>query len=258
MGNYNSYVICTSPRSGSTLLCKLLAATGKAGCPESYFHNPSISNWLDNFDLCPQDTHTKHDILGFIFDAARTRGTGNTGIFGMRLQRKSFSFFTEQIQILHTGFSNDAERFQAAFGNTLFIHLTRANKLEQAISFVKATQTGLWHIAPDGTEIERLSEPQEPVYDAKEIAKQIANLTALDTAWQDWFFKEKIKPFRITYDALSANPEAVLAQVLEQLGVDKAAAKGIKPRVAKLADATSRVWAERYLAKNDVGMWPKS
>ena len=31
MANFDSYVICTSPRSGSTLLCQLLAATGVAG-----------------------------------------------------------------------------------------------------------------------------------------------------------------------------------------------------------------------------------
>ncbi|HBF29284.1 Stf0 family sulfotransferase, partial [Rhizobium sp.] len=31
MAKFSSYVICTSPRSGSTLLCKLLAATGISG-----------------------------------------------------------------------------------------------------------------------------------------------------------------------------------------------------------------------------------
>ncbi|MBT6203829.1 MAG: sulfotransferase, partial [Rhodospirillaceae bacterium] len=43
MARYQSYVICTSPRSGSTLLCSLLAATGLAGNPCSHFHDPSIS-----------------------------------------------------------------------------------------------------------------------------------------------------------------------------------------------------------------------
>lgn len=40
--DYRAYVICTSPRSGSTLLCKLLAATGQAGKPKSYFHKPDL------------------------------------------------------------------------------------------------------------------------------------------------------------------------------------------------------------------------
>ena len=32
-----SYVVCATPRSGSTLLCALLAGTGVAGNPEEYF-----------------------------------------------------------------------------------------------------------------------------------------------------------------------------------------------------------------------------
>jgi LPS sulfotransferase NodH len=33
----SSYVVCATPRSGSTLLCALLGATGVAGRPEEYF-----------------------------------------------------------------------------------------------------------------------------------------------------------------------------------------------------------------------------
>ncbi len=32
-----SYLVCATPRSGSTLLCKLLGQTGVAGHPEEYF-----------------------------------------------------------------------------------------------------------------------------------------------------------------------------------------------------------------------------
>ncbi|MEM7269766.1 MAG: Stf0 family sulfotransferase, partial [Pseudomonadota bacterium] len=45
MAAYASYVICTSPRSGSTLLCSLLKASGVAGAPESLFHEPSVEAW---------------------------------------------------------------------------------------------------------------------------------------------------------------------------------------------------------------------
>ena len=48
---FDSYIICTSPRSGSTLLCKLLEATGVAGVPGSHFHDPSISDWLGYYDI---------------------------------------------------------------------------------------------------------------------------------------------------------------------------------------------------------------
>src|SRR3954471_2058841 len=34
-----SYLVCATPRSGSTLLCELLAATGVAGRPQEYFED---------------------------------------------------------------------------------------------------------------------------------------------------------------------------------------------------------------------------
>lgn len=218
MARFQSYIICTSPRSGSTLLCKLLAATGKSGNPGSHFHNPSIADWKRYYGLTAEDFSSERAALMAIFDAARTRGTGNTGIFGLRLQRRSYNFFMQQMDVLHPGLSSDVEHIRAGFGNTLFIHLTRGNKLEQAISLVKATQTGLWHIAPDGTELERTSDPQDPVYDANLIAQNLAELTTLDQEWNDWFTRENLEPLRVTYDTLSANPAEALAGLLDRLG----------------------------------------
>jgi len=253
LASYQSYVICTCPRSGSTLLCRLLAATGTAGNPDSYFHSPSLNDWWDDLALPPTRPQSEVEMLGTIFAAAREQGTTNTGIFGLRLQRHSFDFFIEKTGVLFPGLSSDAERFEAAFGATLFIYLTRENKLEQAISYVKASQTGLWHQAPDGTELERLSAPQEPVYDGGKIAQHLNELTALDEGWRDWFTQESINAMRITYEELSADPTTVLATILEQLGLDAATAKGIDPGVAKLADAISRNWAERFLAEQVTG-----
>jgi len=231
------------------LLCKLLIAAGNAGQPESHFHDPSISEWLSYYDLIPNESATEREVLAAIYDAARAEGTNNTGVFGLRLQRHSFDFFMRQTDILYPGHSSDLGRFRAAFGETLFIHLSRANKLEQAVSYVKASQTGLWHMAPDGTELERLSEPQEPVYDAEEIASQLKSLRAQDKAWEEWFVQENISPLRILYDDLSADPIAVLVRILEALGLDREAASGVSPPVAKLSDDTNRRWVERFLAE---------
>lgn len=249
MAPFRSYVICTSPRSGSTLLCKLLTATGIAGNPDSYFHTPSIDDWLRKFDLTAEETASEQEVLSSLFTAAQARGSAGTGIFGLRLQRDSFDFFTQQAGRLNPGLSNDAARFQAAFGKTLFIHLTRTDKIDQAISFVKATRSGLWHRASDGTELERLSPPQEPDYDAAEIARKLSELTALDEEWEAWFTKEEIAPLRITYDEVSVDPIGTLARVLKALRLDPAAAKGVEPATAKLADATSMNWKERFLAE---------
>ena len=102
--------------------------------------------------------------------------------------------------------------------------------------------------------MERLSAPQEPVYDADAIAGHFEQLTALDEEWQGWFLREKIEPLRLTYEALSADPRDILARTLDKLGLNRHAAKGIRPTVAKLADTTSRRWMERFRAESYVDL----
>lgn len=240
---YESYVICTTPRSGSTLLCKLLTATGLAGAPDSHFHDPSVASWCADYGL---EFASEEATLIAVFEAARARGRGDTDLFGLRMQRASFPFFMQKLAALHAGHSSDVHRITAAFGRTLFIHLTRSDKLGQAISRVKATQTGLWHRSADGTELERLSAPRDPFYDPDAITESLNELRQHDDDWKAWFTAESVTPMTIAYETLASDPSGVLSTVLARLGQEPEAARGVTPPVAKLSDATNRDWAERY------------
>lgn len=246
---FDSYVICTSPRSGSTLLCSLLAATGVSGNPDSYFHQPSLEAWQADLGVTPPPGASERDVVALLVAEAVVQGDGGTGMFGLRLQRHSFGFFVEKLALLHPGAPTDAARFAAAFGRTLFIHLSRPNKLEQAVSCVKARQSGLWHRASDGSELERLAPHQDPRYDHDTIRAERDAMLAMDAAWEDWFAAQDITPLRLTYDALSADPEGTLRLVLDRLGLDPRAADGAAPGTAKLADATSHDWISRFLTE---------
>ena len=177
---------------------------------------------------------------------AIAKGTLNTGIFGLRLQRDSFDFFTEKLGVLYPEHSNDVERFQAAFGRTFFVHLTRRDKVAQAVSYVKAQQTGLWHAAPDGTELERLSPPREPAYDATGIRSRLEEVTAHDHGWEYWFAASEIAPLRITYEELSDGPVETLRIILDHLGLEGETADGVELGVAKLADNINQDWVTRF------------
>lgn len=205
---------------------------------------------MDYYDLTTDSAESERSLLLNIFQAAIDRGTGNTGIFGLRLQNQSFEFFMQKLHVLVPGFLNDLERIREVFRHTLFIHLTRQNKLEQAISYVKASQTGLWHKAPTGLELERLSEPQDPVYDAEAIQSRMMEFTAMDDNWISWFAAEGISPLRITYEDLSAQPLAVTGDLLEHLGLGRSLTIGLKTPVVKLADTINRQWALRYHGDN--------
>jgi len=136
-----------------------LEAIGRAGAPGFLFHNPSLDAWLAYFDLAPMPDAPQEAVIKAIFAASLQKGRGGTEIFGLRLQHGSFAFFMEKLARLHPDQSDDGARFEVAIGPTLFVHLTRRDKLSQALSLVRARQTGLWHRAPDGREIERLARP---------------------------------------------------------------------------------------------------
>lgn len=246
MAKYDSYVICTSPRSGSTLLCLLLRATGRAGNPESYFHQPSVEKWLESLGEKPPFPASEREVLELVFQSAITKGSLNTGIFGLRLQRPSFKFLIKQLTKLHPHLSGDEQKFEKVFGRTCFIHLTRHNKVAQAVSLLKAEQTGLWHVADDGSELERQSPPENPFYDPIGIRDRVNEVTAYDQQWIDWFAVEKINPFRIVYEDLSADPLKALKQILGHMEIDCENLGDIKPGVSKLADKTSQEWVERF------------
>ncbi len=246
MAEYDSYILCTSPRSGSTLLCSLLASSGVAGKPESYFHKPSVTAWLRALNLTVPAPLSEQESLQKIVDAAITAGTNGTGVFGLRMQGHSFAFFISKMAVLHPQQRGDTQLLTAAFGRICFVHLTRLDKVEQAVSLVMAGQTGLWHRGADGRELERLSAPQAPVYNRDRIDAAFKEVSGYDLQWQAWFAEQKIDPLRITYESLSANPARELGRILACLGVDTAAAGVARPGVSKLADATSREWIARY------------
>lgn len=248
MTPYDSYVICTAPRSGSTMLCSLLTASGVAGRPASYFHEPSVADWLQDLGLTADPAAEARAQVAAAFDAAIRAGRGDGALFGLRLQGHSLGFFRTQLAVLHPGEATDVARLRRAFGATRFIFLRRADKLDQAVSYLKAEQTGLWHVAPDGSELERLAPHREPAYDRARIAETVAMMEGHDRAWEAWFAQERVAPLRIAYDDLSADPTGVLRRVLADLGLDPAAAEGVSPGVRKIADGTNRDWVERYRA----------
>lgn len=249
-----SYVICTSPRSGSTMLCKLLSATGTAGNPASHFHEPSIDAWFGYYDLNKHSFASEQAALNAIFAAAFRVGQGGTGIFGLRLQRDSFQFFADQIKLLHPCKATDRERMEAVFGNTQFIYLKRESHLDQAISRLRAEQTGLWHRNADGTDLERKEPTYEAGYDYGKIQAFAQQAVEQNEEWVQWFAKQSIAPITITYEELSRRPQAVLSVILTSLGLDASIAENVPLKTAKLADETNLAWRTRFVAETKAGL----
>ena len=242
------YILCANPRSGSTLLCDLLGTAG-AGAPDSFFMENPGAEWEAAWGLPTPGTLPPAEEARAHLAAALRAGRGGTPVFGARLMRRDLPRLMAMLALAHSGLPTDRARIEAAFGPTLFIHLTRADRLAQAVSLIKAQQTGLWHIGPDGHEIERLSPPAPPVYDRERIATELARFTALDAAWTDWFAAQGIEPLRLDYDALARDPAATVTTLCSALGLPAPDPARLTPGVAPLADATSRDWIARFRAE---------
>jgi LPS sulfotransferase NodH len=243
----DSYVLCATPRSGSTLLCDLLAATGVAGAPDSFFMDDVDPFWARQWGLPDPEGQDESDHAAAFLAAVLTAGRGLTPIFGLRLMHHNLRDLLAMTDRAYPGLSSDSARLRAAFGDVLFVHLARRDRLAQAVSLVKAEQTGLWHIAPDGSEVERLAPPRPPVYDFDRIAATLADLEAQDAGWTAWFAAQGITPLRLWYEDLSADPADAVVQICRALGTSAPDVRRIAPGVGKLADATSADWIRRFL-----------
>lgn len=233
----SAYILSTAPRSGSTMLCRMLAATGVAGDPASYFHRPDQRSWARGLDL-PDDAPLD-DILKAV------RGTATQGLCGVRLQQHSVAYLMERLADFGT---SDPSRIEAALGPTRYIWLRRRDKLAQAISLLRAEQSGLWHRNADGSDLERLDPTRDDGYDAAAITAAITTFDTADTAWLNWFADHGITPWSLTYEDLEDDPVNALRMILIHLGLDQTLADSIQVPTKKLADATSDNWTARYHA----------
>lgn len=243
---HDSYIICTNPRSGSTLLCGLLAQTGVAGNPDSFFRGPSRQWWADHLQVAQAVDLSDPAFCASFLAAARAEGKGNGDLFGCRLMHESLADLITMASCLHPDLDDDLARIAAVFGRTAFVHLIREDKVDQAISYVRAEQTGTWHVAPDGRAVEQKGPPQVPQYDFARIHQKVVELNAREAAWAIWFKQAGVHSLTVRYSDLAENPKYELQRILTHLDLPATAADRATPGVRKLADALNEEWAARY------------
>lgn len=240
------YLLCTMPRSGSTLLCGLLEQTGAAGKPNSFFRPQSMADFAAAWDV-PAQTLEAFDQS--YLDTVLDRGTAETGCFGMRIMWDNIPGLITRLGQLFPQAMTDLARLRAAFGSLQFIHLFRRDKVAEAVSYAIAEQSGLWHRNADGTELERIAPRAEPVYDAGHVQRTYQIVTEGCNAWQQWFDAQRITPFPLAYEDLAGDPIGQLQKVLQFLGLDPSRVDGVVPGTARLADDRNLEWAARFRAE---------
>jgi trehalose 2-sulfotransferase len=237
----DSYLVCATPRTGSSLLCGLLDSTGVAGHPESWFRRQGEQEFADRWGIADPSNGT----LGYTgyFQSAVAAGSTANGVFAARIMWGTMDEVTAHLAPVYPGHAGSAAGLlSAAFGRTRFVYLRRRDVVAQAVSLLRAEQTGVWFETAD----ERQEPTAEPGFDfgqARDLVRQIANENA---AWEEWFTAEAIQPYRVLYEDLDDDPVGIASGVLGFLGLDLPAGREITVRHKRIADELNARWVASY------------
>jgi len=264
-----SYLVCATPRSGSTLLCRALDQTGVAGHPEEYFEALTRSGLPrrphEYFD--PQRHANIVERLAFrempegmaqpnplwhpdTYDEylawALTQGTTSNGVFGAKLMWGYLGDFSELLRGIEGMAGRPLPELLArAFPGLRYIRITRENKVRQAVSLWKAVQTQAWKHEPGA--VEAAPRSVEPVFSFRAINYLVRQLTAHDASWDAYFLGLGQEPLKLTYEELAQGTQAVISRVLDYLGIPVPTEDVIEPpRLSVQADQISEQWVRRF------------
>jgi LPS sulfotransferase NodH len=251
-----SYLVCATPRSGSTLLCESLRKTGVAGNPLEFFEALPETG----VPRCPLDYLAGLDdpeALGLVAGAppsaappysdlrgcadyaehlARVRASGTTpnGVFGAKIMWAHLVDLGRQL-----GSDDLAALVDEQFGRPRFVWVRRRDTVRQAVSLWRAMQTQSWRAE---------NEPAagEPRYSYAALRHLVELLTAHDHAWER-FLGDRRHVLTLTYEEIASDIGHAVARTFAHIGIaPPRAAVGELPAMRRQADERSAEWAEAY------------
>ena len=197
------FAILCSGRCGSTLLSRELRAAG-AGKPGEHLR-PPVLTLLRHRKVSGFDFHRWWDLvrLGHTSDGV----FGTKIIFGFWLAAKEFMTKDEQ------------NCFLEFLGRATIIHISRRDRVAQAVSDFVANKTGVWHLLKGG---------EREAYDisAARIEADVATLVSIydryakhEEAISSLIQASGGRLLEIDYEDLAADPKQVVARAVEALGL---------------------------------------
>jgi LPS sulfotransferase NodH len=253
-----AYLVCATPRSGSTLLCETLRTAGVAGVPlehfevlrhssrprqpREYFHGASDVSVVEPLPpLHPprQDPEPSADWWARIL----RDGTSPNGVWGGKLMWSHVADLLDRVRELGGLVNADLDTaLRRLLGDDLLlVHVSRPDKVAQAVSLWRAVQTHAWRAGhePPGHQAQ---------YSYSAIDHLVGQLEEQDAAWRAWFAATARRPLELSYDALAGDAAGAVGRILRALGVpsDRVPA----PATSRQGDARSKAWAARYRAEH--------
>jgi LPS sulfotransferase NodH len=278
-----SYLVCATPRSGSTLVCHALEETGVAGRPEEYFEalrHSGRPRRPEEYFLGVED-QTIRDHLGEravgsepaprsplwsraaydrYLEWAFEAGTTPNGIFGAKLMWGYFSDFVSLLRNMPS--CRDvplAELLPSVFPELTFVRVVRANKLRQAVSLWKAVQTATWREDQASAKAASVEGDGSPPYRSfieehrpqlrfhyRAIAHLLEQILVEEACWDAFFEHSGIKPVLVLYENFAADYETSTLRLLDRLDLSPPGDFVFEPRMKRQSDRINDDWVARY------------
>jgi trehalose 2-sulfotransferase len=266
-----SYLVCATPRSGSTLLCETLEQTGIAGRPREYFEalketgvprrpreyfwglrSPEVLRLLPHDAQLDRDSERvatwNRDDYARHLDASIEQGTTANGVFGAKMMWGYFDDFLELTRgIPRFGGMGDGSLLNAAFPDLQYVFVSRSDKVRQAVSLWRALQTWVWRKAEGYADDEPLPE-QRAVYSFDAIDHLLDQLRRHEDAWRGFFFRIGRRPLTVLYEEVAGDLDATVERILSELGLERppVSAPAAQP-MRRQSDELSESWVQNYL-----------
>ena len=237
-----SYIICTGPRTGSTLLSSALWGTGIAGRPAEYFDAQADVEAYWHRQLAMQ---SDAEYIGKVVGAATTPN----GVMGLKLHWHQAIALRKQL-LAEGGLPADAGSqsldtlLRARLGDTRYVWLRRRNTLAQAISYYRAARSAIWRL-PAG----EVGAAKTVAFDYAEIERHLKLVEGFNRAWYQFFLRQRLKALVVVYEDFVQSYERTVRGVLGYLGLDDPAIAIPPPGFARQADGESAEWERRYLSE---------
>jgi len=178
-------------------------------------------------------------------DAARNQGRTDNGVFAAKLMWGQLDDLVAKLRSVYPDDAShtDLALLGRAFGSLRFVYLRRSDALTQAVSWLRAEQTGIWWETDE-------TGPQIPVatpsFDHTQLDALLSVIDEHNTAWRGWFAASSIQPYEVRYEDVDADPDNTVRSVLGHLGLQLPGEVTIESQYHRLADQLNTEWIDRY------------
>ena len=200
------YVVAATPRTGSSLLCEGLSATGIAGRPAEPFAPDFREPWYQRLGLLRGAAFSEY------LDAALKFGMTSNGVYGVKIQWMHVGSLASDV-----GYLGSPENVLGSlFPEAAYVNVVRQDRRAQAISWFRACSTNEWfRTSATG----RPADP--PMLDIERVSYLERHIDFQQSSWQKYFSDRGIQHLSVEYENLTTDYRGEVGRVLSFLGLDE-------------------------------------